>query len=189
MRHRRELLAQRIDEIAEDREGCRILSVACGHLREAQQANSVEERRVAEYYAIDQDPESVALIAKEQSRFGVRPMVGTVGQLLKGQLSFHNIDFAYAAGLYDYLPDSLAIELTRVIFRTLSPGGRLLVANFASDIPEAGYMEAFMDWNLIYRSETEVTRWISGINDKEISDCNVWRDPNGSIIYLEVQRR
>jgi hypothetical protein len=35
----------------------------------------------------------------------------------------------------------------------LKPGGRLLVANFLHDLPNVGYMESFMGWPLIYRSD------------------------------------
>lgn len=189
VRHRRDLLTQRINEAAAASTGCRILSLACGHLREAQQAEAVHDGRVAEFVAIDQDRESVAVVDREQSQFGVRPVVGTVGQLLKGQLAYRDMSLNYAAGLYDYLPEPLAVELTRVLFRTLGSGGRLVLANFARDIPEAGYMEAYMDWMLNYRDETEVAGWASGIPSSEIAACDIWRDPHGSIIYLELQRR
>ncbi len=38
----------------------------------------------------------------------------------------------------------------------LAFGGMLLIANFTPDSHGRGYMEAFMDWQLIYRDESQL---------------------------------
>ena len=53
-------------------------------------------------------------------------------------------DLIYAAGLYDYLGDAIAIQLTSRLLQMLAPGGggRLLIANFNPDLRDIGYLEA-----------------------------------------------
>ena len=47
-------------------------------------------------------------------------------------------DLIYSAGLYDYLETPVAERLPQVLFDLLNPGGQLLYANFAPDIPAVG---------------------------------------------------
>ncbi len=62
-----------------------------------------------------------------------------------------DLDLVYAAGLYDYLPDSIAQALTARMFAMLKPGGRCYLVNFAPETYDIAYMDSYMDWQLIYR--------------------------------------
>jgi SAM-dependent methyltransferase len=62
-------------------------------------------------------------------------------------------DLLVSLGLFDYLPDRIAIRLLRVLSRAMRPGGEMLVGNFAADNPSRLFMEWFGDWPLIHRSE------------------------------------
>ncbi len=189
VRNRRDLVAAKIDALARRVARPRVLSIACGHLREARVSQAAADNRLAAYIAFDQDPESLAVVKREHSRGGVQSSHGMVKQLVTGEVRFLDLDFAYAAGLYDYLNDDFAAKLTAVMFASLRRGGKALVANFAPEAPERGYMEAFMDWNVIYRSEDEVAQFASLIPTEQIAEMEVYRDPCGSIIYLELTRR
>jgi SAM-dependent methyltransferase len=192
LRRRRDLLARWLDELAERTPGAHVLSVACGHLREAQLSRAVHERRFGEFLALDQDPESLAVVEREVGPYGVTPLLGTVKALLKGQLTLTGLDGIYAAGLYDYLPRRVAIQLTRILFSMLKPGGRLLLANYADPLPDSdfkAYMEAFMDWWLIYRDEADVEEWIQDVPRKELSGYQVFRKESGNLIFLEAVHR
>jgi len=81
-----------------------------------------------------------------------------------------NLDLVYAAGLYDYLSQPLATRLTKTMFDMLRPGGKLQVANFVPDHPEVGYMETFMQWSLIYRTESQLEDVAKEIPAPEIAD-------------------
>ncbi|RYZ38685.1 MAG: class I SAM-dependent methyltransferase [Myxococcaceae bacterium] len=189
VRERRELLARMMDETAERRPDSRILSVACGHLREAEQSRAVAERRLQELIAFDQDPVSLAEISRLHPDGIVRPVCGSVRALLGGKVTFSELDFVYSAGLYDYLSDSAASRLTSVFFHMLRPGGRLLVANFAVHPPETGYMEAFMDWWLTYRDEDGMRGLLSETPLEQVANVRLFRDSQDNVIYLEVTRR
>lgn len=189
VRERRAILAAAIDAAAARAPGtARVLSVACGHLREAQRSTAVGDGALGAFHALDQDPLSVALLHREHASLGVRPVLGSVRDLLRGQLRFDGLELAYAAGLYDYLPAPVAAALTQRLFGMLAPGGRLLVANFCPELPDAGVMEGVMDWRLIYRSEAEVAALSERIPPVAIGHRRVWRDSVGCVAYLELER-
>ena len=119
---RRNLLSQRIDEIAASQSNARILSIACGHMREALLSEAVATHSISELIAFDQDIESLAVVATEFSQPEVRTVHGSVIDLIRGRISFSGFDFVYAAGLFDYLTDSIARRLFKLMLGMLSAG-------------------------------------------------------------------
>jgi hypothetical protein len=162
--------------------------LACGHLREARDATLLLDRGAA-FFAVDQDRKSLAVVGAELGLFGVEPVHGSVRGLLAGKLAYPNLDLAYAAGLYDYLSDPVAIQLTARLFAMLRSGGRLLVPNFNPSLRDICYLEAFMDWWLVYRDDAEMTRLTSAIPEREVAEARLFREPHGNITVLEVTRR
>ena len=98
-----------------------------------------------------------------------------------------NFDLIYAAGLYDYLSDKVAARLTEKLFSLLSPKGVLMVANVLPDICDAGFMEAFMDWFLIYR-DYDALQAIPARLDHEQLTSRIYQEPNGVFAFLEIRR-
>lgn len=188
VRERRRILAALIDRVAAERSNPRIMSVACGHLREAQDSDALRQGGVEEIVALDQDPESLAVIDREQRAFNVTPVRKSVRRFLIDPSRHGTFDLVYAAGLYDYLPDDVANALTRAMFDILRPGGMLLVANFAPELRDIGYLDAIMDWRLIYRDEASVARFAAGIPASAIAERSITRDRLGNVIYLSVRK-
>lgn len=188
VRARRDILAERLDAIADQVERPRVLAIACGHLREAQKSKAVAEGRIGEFVGLDQDRISLALLEQEQAAFGVKPVHGSVKSILKGEATFQNFDFVYSTGLYDYLSQPIATGLTTKLFGMLKPGGQLLVANFLTGVPDVGYMETFMGWPLIYRTDDELADVASGIDRAQIASQRTFRDPLQNIVFLEVKK-
>jgi hypothetical protein len=186
---RRDLLARRIDEVAESVDRPAILSIACGHLREAQRARSVCQGVRGAFFALDQDAESLATVAREQSGNRVQTVHSSVAALLRGELPVPPLHFVYAAGLFDYLSDALAERLAARMFQMLAPGHSLLIGNFAPDNPGPGYLEAFMDWQLVYRDEQQMENLARRIPGAAIASRSVFRDPYQNVVYLELTRR
>jgi len=186
VRERRTIIASMIDELAEDNPNLRILSVACGHLREASVSEAVQNLKVADFFALDQDEMSLEVVKNELSRFNVRPVQAPIKSLLTNGHEFQNLDFVYSAGLYDYLTQPVATKLTTKMFQMLKPGGKLLVANFAPCLRDIGYMETFMQWKLIYRNEDEVLDLARRIPKDEIASQRLFWDQAGNVIYLEI---
>lgn len=188
VRARRDILAARLDVVAAEVKQPRVLAIACGHLREAQKSRAVAEGRFGEFVGLDQDRDSLALIEQEQSPQGIKAVHGSVKSILKGETVFEDFDFVYSTGLYDYLPQPVAISLTTKLFGMLKPGGQLLLANFLPDVPDVGYMETFMGWPLIYRTDEEMADVASGIEADQISTQRTFRDPHQNVVFLEVER-
>jgi extracellular factor (EF) 3-hydroxypalmitic acid methyl ester biosynthesis protein len=189
VKERRLILASLIDQVASEYDNPRILSLACGHLREAQSSEAVLNGRIAEIVAVDQDAESLALVAREQSAHNVTTCRASVRRFLAAPAAHGLFDFAYSAGLYDYLEDRVASAVTRALFASLRPGGLLLIANFRPDLRDIGYMEAVMDWQLIYRDEAAITACAETIPDAEIEDRAVFCDSVENVVYLTVRKR
>lgn len=189
VRARRDHLARRLDEVAARVKQPRVLAVACGHLREAQKSAAVADRCFGEFIGLDQDPASIARVEREQSASGIKAVKGSVRSILKGEITFENLDFVYSTGLYDYLPQPVATGLTTKLFNMLKPGGELLVANFLPDVPDVGYMETFMGWPLIYRSEDELTDVAKGIPAEQIAAQRTYCDQHKNVVFLEIEKQ
>jgi extracellular factor (EF) 3-hydroxypalmitic acid methyl ester biosynthesis protein len=188
VRTRRAMLAREIDEVASERPGARVLSVACGHLREVEWSRAVRTRDVS-ITALDQDRQSLQTIEEEYGAYGVCAVAGTIGDVLRRATRFRGLDLVYASGLFDYLQQDLGRALTDAMFRMLAPGGRLLIANFTPETSDAAFMETFMDWRLVYRDEVDMRGLADGIDAPEVADLEQFRDDNGNITYLRVVRR
>jgi extracellular factor (EF) 3-hydroxypalmitic acid methyl ester biosynthesis protein len=185
---RRTILAGEIDGVAARREAPRVLSIACGHLREAQVSDAVQAKAISEFVALDQDAESLAVVENEQREFNVSAKRSSVGRFVKSGDELGTFDLVYSAGLYDYLNENVATTATEAMFRSLRPGGRLLVANFAPELRDIGYMEAIMDWHLIYRDEAALMRLADGIPNEEVAVRSTTRDRFGNVVYMTIDR-
>lgn len=188
VRGRRELLAALIDEVCAENSEARILSIACGHLREAERSAAVRTGTFGAFYALDQDQESLDLVERAHASRGVTTVRSSVRSLITRTTALESLDLVYAAGLYDYLEEPIAARLTSRMFDMLRSGGRLVVANFASTLRDAAFMDAFMDWSLIYRTEDEVEHFADAIAPDEIASRRLYRDGPGNVIYLELRR-
>jgi extracellular factor (EF) 3-hydroxypalmitic acid methyl ester biosynthesis protein len=188
VRTRRAIVAREIDDVASPPRQARVLSLASGHLRELEWSRAARSGAVS-ITAIDQDRESLEIVSQQYHASGVVTVPASVGDVLRRSVRFSDVDLAYAAGLYDYLPDDLARSLNATLFRTLRSGGRLLIANFTPAADDAAFMEAFMDWRLIYRTAEHVRALADRIPIRDVAALEQFSDPNQHITYLRVTRR
>lgn len=187
VRYRRQLIAELIDR--EAARGARsVLAIAAGHLREVELSAAVQSGRLEEYVAFDQDEASLAVVARDYGNLGVRAMNGSVRQILSGKVTLPQYDFVYAAGLFDYLAGPVAAALTRRMFDMTRPGGLMLIPNFMAAVRDTGYMEAFMDWRLIYRTDAEMHALAAELPRNQVADYQVFDDSNDAITYLLVNK-
>jgi hypothetical protein len=187
VRHRRQLIATLIDRVAGSG-GARVLAVAAGHLREAECSNAVQTGKVQDYVAFDQDEGSLAVVARDYARLGVRTMAGSVRQILCGNPIPGEFDLVYAAGLFDYLDRKAATALTCHMFDMTSPGGLMLIPNFLTGVRDSGYMEAFMDWRLIYRDHSDMEALAAALPRNAVAGRQIFDDPDHAITYLLVAK-
>ncbi len=188
VRLRSALAAAEIDRTAARVRKPHILSVACGHLREARLAQSPASGRLGRYVGIDQDPRSLELVRREYGHLGVEALEYSVKDVVRRGDSVGRFDFIYVLGLYDYLSDDTGARLLARLFGMLNTGGKLWIANFTGDLWAAGFMEAIMDWWLIYRSPDQVLAMAEALPAAGIASREVFLDPTGSVAFLELVR-
>ncbi|NKL23657.1 class I SAM-dependent methyltransferase [Rhizobium leguminosarum] len=190
VRERRDILARRVDGFAAVGAGpIDVLAIASGHLREASLSQALVDKRVARWVALDQDPLSVGLVARDFTGTVVESVNGSVKSLLAGRHALGMFDFVYAAGLYDYLPDPVAIKLAKKCVSMLKPGGTFLFANFSPETDVDGYMETFMNWRLLLRSEHDMARLANECARGIDVGVSVWSGSNRSVVYCEITRK
>lgn len=185
--YRRQLLRSLIDDTVVTREAGRILSVASGHAREFE--GSLVGRPVfqGQVVALDQDPLSCAEVARVHVNAPLQVVNRGVRDLLGAELAAElgHFDLIYSAGLYDYLPDTLALRLTKRLLQMLRPGGRLVIANFVPGGSGRGYMELFMDWTLVLRNEAAMQQLSRSAGAAHVS---TFHDPHRNVVYAELLR-
>ncbi|WP_405594693.1 hypothetical protein [Streptomyces sp. NBC_01092] len=189
-RWRRQTIREHIDNLARQRPGVRIASLAAGHLREIEDSIAVRNGAVATYWALDQDEESLVTVSRAYGKYGVQSAPEHVRDVIaRGGLKQAPLDMITSTGLYDYLPDRTAIRLTRALLGSLAPGGRLLVANVTPQFGDAGYFEAVMDWTLIHRDAHAMLALLGHPTPPELDDVRLFQDPDGGILFLSASRR
>jgi SAM-dependent methyltransferase len=187
VRERKRILTRKINQTAERVANPYILSVACGHLREALDSVVVQNRKIGKFVAMDQDKAALSVVSELIKDFG-ETIHASLIEIISDTVSLPTFDFIYTAGLYDYLPESLAKKLTSNLFTLLNPGGRLLIANYLPDTPSIGYMEAVMDWWLIYRDKEQMQELVRQIPQEKINDIDMFVEKNQVIIFMEIEK-
>lgn len=186
---RRNIIARTIDTIAESIHPAHVLALACGHLREAKQSQAVKKGKIEKYVALDSDNESLQVVNAELSECGVTCIQKNIEEIIIGKNDLGTFDFVYAAGLFDYLRDSVAKRLTQNMFKLLRPNGRILICNFLRNIIGIGYMESFMDWKLVYRDLEDMDKLASVIPNSEIAGKDIFVEENKNIVFLKIQKK
>lgn len=190
VRERRDILTKYVDQIAASvGNDAEILTIAAGHLREANRSVALAEAKIRRWVALDQDPLSVGAITRDFAGTCIEAVDGSVRGILSGRQQLGTFDFVYAAGLYDYLVDKVSIKLTRRCLDMLKPGGTFLFANFSQDIGVDGYMESFMNWALLLRTEEDMWRIINASIDPEAFEAEVFFGENRNIVYGVIRKK
>jgi SAM-dependent methyltransferase len=189
-RERRDLLTRYVDEIAaKNGPETEVLAIAAGHLREANRSVALAEGRLKRWVALDQDPQSVGLIARDFQGTAIEAIDGSVRTVLTRGHKLGKFDFIYASGLYDYLAHNVAVKLTKTCLQMLKPNGTFLFANYAEGTPDAGYRETFMDWVLLLRSEVDMWNIVNASVDRNTVEAQVFFGENRNVLYAVIEKR
>lgn len=74
------------------------------------------------------------------------------------------------------------------MFEMTRPGGLMLIPNFLAGVRDSGYMEAFMDWHLIYRNHADMQALAAALPAREVADCRIFDDNDDAITFLLVTK-
>ncbi|HEY5312523.1 MAG TPA: class I SAM-dependent methyltransferase, partial [Pirellulales bacterium] len=150
---------------------------------------TVRRRKFGKFVALDADPLSSAEVERSYGRLGVETVTATFRRLLADEPREKEFDLVYSTGLFDYLSQRAARRLVRSMFGMLRPGGSLLVANFLPGIRDLGYMESFMDWQLVYRNRSDMVDLTMDISEDEIDRVTLFSEECRNILFLQVTRK
>jgi SAM-dependent methyltransferase len=190
VRERRDILTKYVDDIAAERgPDTEILTIAAGQLREANQSVALAEGRIKRWVALDQDPLSIGAIARDFHGTCIEAIDGSVRGILSRRQELGTYDFIYAAGLYDYLVDKVSIKLTQRCLEMLKPGGVFLFANFSEEIGVDGYMETFMNWALLLRTQDDMWNIVNASMDASAFEAEVFFGENRNIVYGVIRKK
>jgi extracellular factor (EF) 3-hydroxypalmitic acid methyl ester biosynthesis protein len=184
------------NRLARQNKGVNIFSVACGPAWEA--INFVAEHPWADKARIellDFNQETLQragdkmtdVIRKHNRRTQVKPVKNSVQNLLRAKVkNCSSYDIIYCSGLYDYLSDAVCLALNTHLYDMLSPGGSLVVGNFAAGTPGRNLMEHLMDWFLIYRNPQELL--LLAPEQAKPDHCRVRSETAAANLFLEVRK-
>ena len=175
-------LATGIDDVCSQNPNAHIMSVACGHLREAATSEAIKANRFGRFVGHDQDKRSLRVIQKNHPK--VECVAASIGELMDGSVNPGSFDYIYSAGLYDYLDDEIGRRLLQTLVGMIRPGGRIMIVNFLPNLPTLGYMEAAMDWWMVYRPVEQLHALADNLPGAKSS--RVTTDPLKHLNYLEV---
>jgi extracellular factor (EF) 3-hydroxypalmitic acid methyl ester biosynthesis protein len=161
--------------------GKRICVLACGHFREGHSLIGQDLDRIV---AVDQDGLSLNVVRKNYGDT-IQIVEANVFSFLRSAASRkEQFDLIYTLGLTDYLDDRAMRFLHKLMAACLAPGGTMLLANFVPFHVGTGWMDAVMDWQLIYRDEADLAAYAHEIGLRS----KTWTDPTGCIAWCEMKR-
>lgn len=126
---------------------------------------------------------------KHNRKTEVKYVKSSVQSLLVGKtkpMERSGYDLIYCSGLYDYLNDRIIRMLNGFLYDQLTPGGLLVVGNFAPCTPVRNFIEHLLEWFLIYRNGQQLAALAPAQADPD--DCRVVAEPTGANIFLEVRK-
>lgn len=100
---------------------------------------------------------------------------------------FPRPDLVSCTGLFDYLATEDAARLLSCLWSWLSPGGRLLVFNFAPNNPTRAFMEWIGNWYLTYRSRADLVELAERANLQKDS-YQVRVEAAGINLFLDAEK-
>lgn len=184
VRNRVKLLSERITRLGATRSSknpARLMSVAAGPAWELREVfGSREDFERYEVSLLDQDPEALgearAMLTRLESQHQTKAKVRYIQESVRTMMRTANLatqwgrfDFVYSMGLFDYLTAPVAKVVLTKLYDLLEPGGELVIGNFHISNPTRLYMEYWMDWVLLYRSEDEFRELAEGLEGAQTS--------------------
>jgi len=175
----------------------KVLSVGSGAAYELQNIiKSTQDCDRFQFALFDQDSEALSkaseVVKDIEKRLLKAPNVefiqGSVRTMLfSRQLKqkWGQFHFIYSLGLFDYLTLRVARAVLDRLYRLLKPGGEMIIGNFHVSNPSKYYMEYWVDWVLLHRTEEEFRSMLDNISPEETA---MLFDDSGSQMFLHIKK-
>ncbi|MEQ1510408.1 MAG: hypothetical protein ABL909_08435 [Sphingopyxis sp.] len=156
-----------------------ILCLAAGHFREALPLLGMDFSNVT---VVDQDPLSLDEVRAAMADAPTLVEANVLHFLRSAAQQGRQWDFIYTLGLTDYFDDKAMRLFHTLLARCLCADGSAMLANFIPGQIAIGWMEAVMDWHLIYRDEAALAGFARAAG---LRPCT-WQDDYAAIAYCEM---
>lgn len=172
----------------------KIISIASGPAMEIQNLltdDTINFDKI-EFNLLDQD-----LDALKHAQFKILSIAKKLNK--KVDLKLHNLaiknvigrglpsqdfDLIYSAGLFDYFTDPVASFAAEKLYSSLANGGLAIIGNFGVYNPNRFGMDLVLDWNLIYRSETDLEKLFK----KYCNEFHVESEEKGINLFANLRK-
>ena len=108
---------------------------------------------------------------------------------MRGGALFAGMDLVYCSGLLEVLPQPAASALARSLFAMVRPGGALVLTQFLSGLEEAAFLEAYMDWRMIYRTRAQLVALVQELLPEASRDWHYAESPESTLGVIALARR
>jgi hypothetical protein len=71
----------------------------------------------------------------------------------------------------------------------LQPGGTLLVCGLLERLGDAGYAEAYMNWNLACRTREGLDALAAGLDEEVVGNVTYLEGPEAALGAIAIERR
>lgn len=163
-----------------------ICSIGCGRMLELHLSTRARDGRLGSVVAIDQDAGLETTLRTSHSSVRVDFHQANAVELVrrsKDWLVGH--DLVYASGLFDYLPQPVAVRLLKRMADAARPDGKVLLVNARDGRILQAYTEAIMDWWLLDRTSDEMLALATAAGLGETAHIEV--DPYGALVILTIR--
>lgn len=131
---------------------------------------------------VDQDPLSLEVVRQKHGDALTIVEANVFAFLRSAKNRGEQWDYIYTLGLTDYFDDRAMDMFHKLLKAILAPQGRIVLANFLPNHLTAGWMEAVMDWHLIYRSQGQLADHAR----KAGFSPRTWSEATRSIAWCEM---
>lgn len=188
VQERRELLAARVDAAAAGAPRAEVLALGAGHLREAELSRAHAARELKRWTALDPDPAAVETMRALHAGGAVMPTLGSAKALASGGCDLGAFDLIYSAAVCDELPDPAVAGLARRLLGMLKPGGELLLAAASTEVAADAFLEIFMNWTPIARTEHAMRRIAAAAIEPGRHEARVFFAETRCLVYASIRR-
>ena len=63
-----------------------------------------------------------------------------------------------------------------------------MLANLVPSLRDIGYMEACMDWFLIYREHGDMVDLCEQIDKSQIDEIRIWSEESKNVLFVEISK-
>ena len=202
VRERRQTISKKVQSMEGElnlppEEKLRVLSVACGPAMEIGDILKTKKDCSRLHFSLlDQDEEALSeasslmniiersldtKVSHDLIQESVRVMLLNPDFLSRWG-DFH---FIYSMGLFDYFTAPVATSVLEKLYGVLKPGGEIAIGNFHAQNPTRMYMEYWLDWYLIYRTEDDFLKMAENLPGAQ---CKIVLDQYNVQMFLYVKK-